>query len=116
MITIIPEYARHLYDLSIDGTKNAKLTGNSMKMLMLTLPFIVRDLIAEEVSYIIFIPCIYHVYTMYISCLTHLYPLLQVTLINAAIDRAKSGSLAGARSRGCTVYLTSLTPAMMSSC
>ena len=29
---------------------------------------------------------------MYISCLTHVYPLLQVTRINAAIDRAKSGS------------------------
>ena len=56
-------------------------------MLMLTLPFMVRDLIAEEVSYVYTI-----IFTMYISCLTHVYPLLQVTLISVAIDRAYSGS------------------------
>ena len=32
------------------GKKDAKLTGDHMKLLMLTLPFIVRDLIAREVN------------------------------------------------------------------
>lgn len=50
MITITPEYAGHFYDLYINGKENAKLTGDRMKMLMLTLPFMVRDLIAPEVN------------------------------------------------------------------
>jgi hypothetical protein len=49
MITISPEYAGHFYDLYINGNEKAKLTGDHMKMLMLTLPFILRDLIADEV-------------------------------------------------------------------
>ena len=43
MITISPEYAGHFYDLYINGKENAKLTGDRMKLLMLTLPFMVRD-------------------------------------------------------------------------
>ena len=39
----------------INGKENAKLTGDRMKILMLTLPFMVRDLIAPEVQYIPFI-------------------------------------------------------------
>ena len=50
MITISPEYAGHFYDLYIHGRENAKLTDDCMKLLMLTLPFMVRDLIASEVS------------------------------------------------------------------
>ena len=38
-----------LFDIYIDGKENAKMTGDQMKMLMLTLPFMVRDLIAPEV-------------------------------------------------------------------
>ncbi len=34
-----------------DGKENAKMTGDRMKRLMLTLPFMVRDLIAPEVVY-----------------------------------------------------------------
>ena len=49
MITISPEYAGHFYDMYINGKENAKLTGDRMKILMLTLPFMVRDLIAPEV-------------------------------------------------------------------
>ncbi len=36
MITISQEYAGHFYDLYINGKENAKLTGDRMKMLMLT--------------------------------------------------------------------------------
>ena len=49
MITLSHEYSVHFHDLDIDGKENAKLTGDRMKMLMLTLPFMVRDLIAPEV-------------------------------------------------------------------
>ena len=51
MITLSPEYAAHFHDIYIDGKECAKMTGDRMKMLMLTLPFVVRDLIAPEVWY-----------------------------------------------------------------
>ena len=84
MVTITPEYAGHFYDLYIHGKENAKLTGDRMKLLMLTLPFMARDLIAPEV----YIQRLSRVYTIFITNLYH----IQVTLINAAIDRAKPGS------------------------
>ena len=49
MITMSTAYASHFHDIYIDGKENAKMTGDRMKMLMLTLPFLVRDLIAPEV-------------------------------------------------------------------
>ena len=49
MITMSTEYAAHFHDIYINGKENAKMTGDRMKMLMLTLPFLVRDLIAPEV-------------------------------------------------------------------
>ena len=49
MITLSTAYAAHFHDIYIDGKENAKMTGDRMKMLMLTLPFMVRDLIAPEV-------------------------------------------------------------------
>ena len=51
VITLSPEYAAHFHDIYIDGKECAKMTGDRMKMLMLTLPFVVRDLIAPEVCY-----------------------------------------------------------------
>ena len=51
MVTISPQYATHLFDMYINGKENAKLTGDRMKILMLSLPFMVRDLIASEVSW-----------------------------------------------------------------
>ena len=49
MITLSTEYAAHFHDVYINGKENAKMTGDRMKMLMLTLPFMVCDLIAPEV-------------------------------------------------------------------
>ncbi len=49
MITMSTAYAAHFHDIYIDGKEYAKMTGDWMKMLMLTLPFMVRDLIAPEV-------------------------------------------------------------------
>ena len=74
MITLSTAYASHFHDIFIDGKENAKMTGDRMKMLMLTLPFMVRDLIAPEVHpadsrptqpYIIH--CIYLVYCCILS-------------------------------------------------
>ena len=47
MITILPEYAGHFYDLYIYGKENTKLKGNIMKLIM-TQPFMVHDLIASD--------------------------------------------------------------------
>jgi hypothetical protein len=49
MKTLSTDYSIHFHDLYIDGKENAKLTGGRMKMLMLTLPFMIRDLITPEV-------------------------------------------------------------------
>ena len=51
MITMSTAYAApsHFHDIYIDGKEHAKMTGDQMKMLMLTLPFVVRDLVAPEV-------------------------------------------------------------------
>ena len=49
MITLSTKYAAHFHDVYINGKENAKMTGDRMKMLMLTLPFMVWDLIAPKV-------------------------------------------------------------------
>ena len=67
MITLSTVYAAHFHDIYIDGKENAKMTGDRMKMLMLTLPFMVRDLIAPEVwlsLYILVYTGTYHVYEL----------------------------------------------------
>ena len=52
LITISPEYAGHIYELYINGKENTnlQLTGYCMQLLVLTLPFMVCDLIAPEVN------------------------------------------------------------------
>ena len=51
VVTISPQYATHFYEMYINGKENAILTGDRMKILMLSLPFMVCDLIAPEVSW-----------------------------------------------------------------
>ena len=65
MMTISPEYAAHFLEVYIKKTDNAKFTGDRIRFFMLTLPFLVRDLIAPVV-YTLHISCIYHVYTLHI--------------------------------------------------
>ncbi len=48
MIALFPEYAAHFDDTYIDGKECAKMTGDSMKMLMLTLLFLVCDFIEVD--------------------------------------------------------------------
>ena len=68
MITNSPEYTGHLYDLYIQGKENGKLTGDCMRLLMLTLPFTVRDLIAPEVN------AIYPLYARVVPSIAYTYP------------------------------------------
>jgi hypothetical protein len=68
MITLSPEYAGHFYDLYINRKENAKLAGDCMKMLILRLPFMLNDLVAEEV---------YMIFPMLILYLGHVYPILR---------------------------------------
>jgi hypothetical protein len=53
MISLCTAFSAHCHDIFIDGKENAKMNGDLtcdlMKMLMLTLPFMARDLIAPEV-------------------------------------------------------------------
>ncbi len=51
MINMSTKYAAHFHNIYINGKQHAKMTGDRMKMLMLTLPFTVRDLIAPEVAW-----------------------------------------------------------------
>ncbi len=48
-MTTLSTYAAHFHNIYIDGKENAKMPGDCMKMLMLTLPFMALDLIAPEV-------------------------------------------------------------------
>jgi hypothetical protein len=50
ILTMSTEYAAQFHDIFIDGKEHAKMTGDRMKMLMFTLPHMVRDLIAPEVT------------------------------------------------------------------
>ncbi len=49
MITMPTAYTAHFHNIYIDGKEHAKMTGDQMKMLMLTLPFMVNDLTDPEV-------------------------------------------------------------------
>jgi len=50
MLEISSDYASHFYDMFVEEHDEKHLTGDRMKILMLTLPFVLRDLIAEEVK------------------------------------------------------------------
>ncbi len=49
MITLSNEYTVLFHDIYINGKENARMTGDWMKMLMLTLPFMVQNLITPEI-------------------------------------------------------------------
>jgi hypothetical protein len=77
MMTISPEYAAHFLEVYVKKTENAKFTGDRVRFLMLTLPFIVLALIAPgyfnildilKIQYILLVyTLIYIVYTRYMS-------------------------------------------------
>ena len=79
-----------------NGKENAKLTGDRMKLLMLTLPFMVRDLIAPEVN------AIYPSYTRVMPSITCSYYGRSRSSMQLLIGQGLA--------RGFTAYRTSLTP------
>ena len=81
------------------GKGNAKMTGDRTKMLMLTLPFMVRDLIAPEVI----VHCSIYID---ISCL--LKHILVYTRLNSTTQQSTGPGLDPV----CTACLTWLIPAM----
>ena len=50
MIEVSSDYASHFYDMYFQKHDGKQLTGDRMKILMLNLPFVMQDLIAEEVT------------------------------------------------------------------
>ena len=50
MIQITEDYAAHFYSMYIDKHEGKHLTGDRIRILLLTLPFMLRDLVAPEVS------------------------------------------------------------------
>ena len=49
MIEVTVDYAAHSYDMYIEGHTAKHLSGDRMRILLLNLPFLFRDLIAPEV-------------------------------------------------------------------
>ena len=50
MVEVTVDYAAHFYDMYVDKHTGKHLTGERVRILLLTLPFLLRDLIAPEVT------------------------------------------------------------------
>ena len=48
-VQVTQDYAAHFYDMYINKHEGKHLTGDRVRILLLTLPFVLRDLIAPEV-------------------------------------------------------------------
>jgi hypothetical protein len=53
-VEITNDYAAHFYDMYINNHDGKHMTGDRMKILLLNLPFLLRDLVAPEVSFDVF--------------------------------------------------------------
>ena len=49
MIEVTPAYATHFIDMYVDKHTGKHMTGDRVRILLLSLPFLLRDLIAPEV-------------------------------------------------------------------
>jgi len=82
MVQITPEYASHFYDMYINKHEGKHLTGDRIRILLLSLPFVLRDLIAPEVSNTYIMICIMEhnmIYTILHSVLCLIYTILCIT-------------------------------------
>ena len=50
MVEVTVDYAAHFYDMYIEKHRGKHLSGEWVRILLLTLPFLLRDLIAPEVK------------------------------------------------------------------
>jgi hypothetical protein len=64
MLEVTVDYAAHFYDMYVEKHKGKHLTGERIRILLLTLPFLLRDLIAPEVTQVTLTWYI----TWYITC------------------------------------------------
>jgi hypothetical protein len=51
LIEVTSEYATHFYDMYVEGHTGKHLTGDRIRILLLNLHFLFRDLIAPEVNF-----------------------------------------------------------------
>jgi hypothetical protein len=51
LLEVTSEYAAHFYDMYVQGHTGKHLTGDRIRILLLNLPFLFRDLIAPEVMF-----------------------------------------------------------------
>ena len=66
MVTITPEFAAHVHAQHVRKDISKKLTGDRTKILMLAMPLVCRDLMLEEVIFILMLlHCYYTVITRY---------------------------------------------------
>ena len=63
MIEVTPDYAAHFYDMYVKNHDGKHMTGDRIKILLLNLPFMLRDLILSEVMciYVTFIVTIVYI-------------------------------------------------------
>ena len=58
-VEITNDYAAHFYDMYINKHDGKHMTGDRMKILLLNLPFLLRDLVAPEVRFSV-VPDVIH--------------------------------------------------------
>ena len=51
LIEVTTDYATHFYDMYVEGHTGKHLTGDRIRILLLNLPFLFRDLIAPEMKF-----------------------------------------------------------------
>ncbi len=51
LLEVTSDYAAHFYDMYVEGHTGKHLTGDRIRILLLNLPFVFRDLIAPEVKF-----------------------------------------------------------------
>ena len=51
LVEVSSDYAAHFYDMFVEGHTGKHLTGDRIRILLLNLPFVFRDLIAPEVVF-----------------------------------------------------------------
>ena len=90
-IEISTDYAAHFYDMYIKKHDGKHMTGHHMKILMLNLPFLLRDLIEPEASSVLPVQSCKAYLLMLVLIPVH----LQLALINSQIAKAKTGPLKG---------------------
>ena len=106
MLEVTSDYAAHFFDMYVKNHDGKHMTGDRIKILLLNLPFMLRDLVSPEVINYMFKHNIYIYYIVYDVVYDLVYDIvydeffdvdisfqfLQIHLINKAIQTAKQGS------------------------